>query len=89
MSRDVSQNELKVVQAGAKTSSWFRNLIFIAVVSFFLILSYLANLGNVALMVAEYSFGGFLIFSFMYKLFTGDSIFRIIHFHIVRERKWK
>ncbi len=79
--------EIRVVHAGAKTSSWFRNLIFIAVVSFFLILSYLANLGNVALVVADYIVGVFLIFSLMYRIFTGDNIFRIIHFHIVRERK--
>ncbi len=89
MAGGASQDEIRVVQAGAKSSSLSRNLIFIAVVSFFLIISYMANLGNVALMVAEYCVGGFLIFSFMFKVFTGDNIFRIIHFHIVREKKWK
>lgn len=89
MAIGVSPNEIKVVQAGAKASSWNRNLIFIAVVSFFLIISYMAKLGNVALMVAEYTIGSLLIFSFMFKLFTGENIFKIIHFHMVRERKWK
>ena len=89
MTRDVGQNEIRVVHAGAKSNGLFRNLIFIAVVLFFITISYMADLGTVALMVAEYTIAGFLIFSFMFKIFTGENVFKIIHFHIVRERKWK
>lgn len=89
MAGGVSQSEIKVVQAGTKSSSMGKNLIFIAVVLFFLILSYMANVENIALVVAEFIIALFLIFSFMFKLFTGENIFKIIYFNIARERKWK
>ena len=85
MTRDASQNEIRVVHAGAKSNGLFRNLIFIAVVLFFITISYMADLGT----VAEYTIAGFLIFSFMFKIFTGENVFKSIHFHIVRERNWK
>ncbi len=66
-----------------------RDIVFIAVVTFFIIVSYSAHLQMVAFLVAEFAIALFLIWSTLVKMFVGQSFIQMMYFNIKRERKWK
>lgn len=66
-----------------------RDVVLTAVVTFFVVVLYIAHMQMVSILLVEGSIAFFLIWSMFLKLFVGESFTHMIYFNYVRKKKWK